>query len=430
MRVLSLFSGCGGLDLGMEGNFEIFHKCVNTKIHPDWKVKKSRKNWVILPSTGFETVFANDILRAAQAAWVPFFSMRNYNADKVFINESIVDLVKKAKNGKFKFSKDIDIVTGGFPCQDFSLAGKRLGFQSHKSHNGKLLNDNDNPTAENRGMLYWWMREVIDIVQPKMFIAENVKGLVSLSNVKKIIENDFRSIGGGYIVIPAQVLKTYEYGVPQSRERIIFIGFQKKSLTKEALVELTKDEISSKFSPYPEKTHFLAEAKNVKRNSNLIPHVSVIDVLSDLPEPNESMDVSQQSFSKAKWMGNHCQGQSEIKTNLLGPTIRAEHHGNIEFRRLSKSHGGKILNELNQGLKERRLTVRECARIQTFPDNYEFVRKNENSNYKLSVSDGYKVIGNAVPPLLGFNIAMRLKKNWSLYFKDKKRGKDDNHKRE
>ena len=68
-------------------------------------------------------------------------------------------------------------------------------------------------------------------------------------------------------------------------------------------------------------------------------------------------------------------------------------------------------------MKERRLTIRECARIQTFPDDYKFVLSASKDNKSVSASDAYKIIGNAVPPLLAYNIAMRLQENWSLYFK-------------
>jgi DNA (cytosine-5)-methyltransferase 1 len=75
-------------------------------------------------------------------------------------------------------------------------------------------------------------------------------------------------------------------------------------------------------------------------------------------------------------------------------------------------HGGKNIAELNSGLAERRLTVRECARIQTFPDDYEFVIPTQ-----LSASDGYRLIGNAVPPLLAYRLAQRLEQVWDEVFK-------------
>lgn len=149
--------------------------------------------------------------------------------------------------------------------------------------------------------------------------------------------------------------------------------------------------------------------------------VTVKQALEDLVEPEQSTDISQQKYSKAKYMGKHCQGQQEVRLDGLAPTIRSEHHGNIEFRRLSKEHGGKHKTELKQGLNERRLSVRECARIQTFPDEYQFVIPASNGNKSVSGSEAYKIIGNAVPPLLGYHIAKRLEENWKLYFGEEKK---------
>jgi len=138
-------------------------------------------------------------------------------------------------------------------------------------------------------------------------------------------------------------------------------------------------------------------------------------VLQDLPEPEFATDCSQKCYSQAKWYGNHCQGQTAINLEGLGPTIRSEHHGNIEFRRLAPEHNqGKPHPEIEKGLFERRLTVRECARIQTFPDDFEFIKQ---GNFKISTSEGYKLVGNAVPPLLAFHIAWRLQKLWPKLFK-------------
>lgn len=421
MRVLSLFSGAGGLDLGFEGGFSTPRRSINEKIHQNWINEYNEDNFVQLVNTGFETVFANDIKPDAKIVWVNYFS-ENHNKEieklnEIYKVESIVDLVKKHKNGEKIFPENIDVVTGGFPCQDFSIAGKRLGFNSNKGHNGK---DIDSPTVENRGQLYMWMKEVIEIVKPKMFIAENVKGLVNLENVKEIIENDFAKTG--YLIVPARVLHVADYGVAQNRERVIFYGFRKDLLKPKALKELSKTIISKEYDPYPKPTHNYSIKNNINlfndNDSILEPFVKVREVLDGLEEPEKikkipesEQDKSQLSYSKAKYMGKHCQGQKEVDLNGIAPTIRAEHHGNIEFRRLSEKNGGEYLDELKKGLKERRLTVRECARIQSFPDNYNFVIPK-----LVSASNAYKLIGNAVPPLLGFNIAMRLKENWDKYF--------------
>ncbi len=412
MNLLSLFSGCGGMDIGFEGDFRCLKKSINSTIHPKW-IDKENGEWVTVKPTGIKTVFANDIRSDAKSAWVSYFSQKKENANEIYRLESIVDLVKRARDGEDVFPDNVDIVTGGFPCQDFSVAGKRKGFNSEKSHTGKALQIGE-PTIENRGQLYMWMREVITFTKPKMFIAENVKGLTNLDDAKEIIERDFSSAGnGGYLVIPANVLHAGNYGVPQNRERIIFFGFQKSALKKEALKELTKKTIIDKYNPYPSPTHSYSA-----KGSNLLSPVTCKDAFIELDEPETSKDLSQQKYSKAKYIGKHCQGQSEIKLDDIGPTIRSEHHGNIEFRRLGKEHGGKHEFELSSGLNERRLTVRECARIQTFPDEYQFILKSTKDNVSVSSSEAYKIIGNAVPCVLAYNIAMSITEKWNLYFKE------------
>ena len=331
---------------------------------------------------------------------------------EIYHLESIVDLVKLHRSGNEIFPKNIDVVTGGFPCQDFSVAGKRRGFNSSVSHNGEKR-VSEEPSEETRGKLYMWMKQVIDIVQPKMFIAENVKGLVSLGDVKDIIQRDFSTANGNdYIVLTPQVLHAANFGVPETRERVIFIGIKRSALNQQAITALEEHSIPNEYNPYPAPTH------NFNVCNNTLPRpVSCRDVLQDLPEPENSVDLTQQNYSGAKYLSNGSQGQTEINLDGLAPTIRSEHHGNIEFRRLSKEHGGKITDELNRGLKERRLTPRECALIQTFPPDYPFVfYKSGSKRYAVSPSGAYKVIGNAVPPMLAYNIARRIQEVWPLYF--------------
>ena len=411
LTVLSLFSGCGGLDLGFEGDFDVHEKAVNEKTNPDWHCEKTASDiWKRLPKTRFHTVFANDIRSDAKTAWTAYFGKRGIDGS-IYRLDSIVNLVKAHKVGEKIFPQNIDVVTGGFPCQDFSVAGKRLGFGSDKSHNGGGLEANA-PSVENRGQLYMWMREVIAIAQPKIFVAENVKGLANLADVKSIIENDFRSIAdNGYLVVNARVLHAADYGVPQSRERVVFIGFKKSALNEEALLQLSCEDISPIFDPYPPQTH-----SYTRIGENLLPPTNLSQAFVGLSEPEQSTDKSQQKYSKAKYMGKHCQGQTEVNLSDIGPTIRSEHHGNIEYRRLAEKNGGKQTDELNRGFAERRLSVRECARIQTFPDDYEFVMPTNGGKKGVSASEAYKIIGNAVPPLLGYHIAKRLEKNWELYF--------------
>jgi len=384
IKVASFFSGCGGLDIGFEGGFETNSTSIRDK---SW-IQSSDGKKCKVKKTAFQTVFACDIKKSAKIAWESYFKREG-----VFHLESIVDLVKKAHNNQFSFPS-ADIVTGGFPCQDFSIAGKRNGFNSHKTHVNTYVVDE--PSIESRGMLYYWLREAISIIKPKIFIAENVKGLVMMSDIKDIIADDFRNINGGYIVLEPRVLNAADYGVPQNRERVFFIGIRRDLVDNSTLNMLINNELNL----YPQQTH------NYKND-----FVSTSDILFDLPEPEYSLDMSHQKYSKAKWYGKHCQGQTEINPFGLSPTIRAEHHGNIEYRRLSKEHGGKIESEFN--LQERRLSVRECARIQTFPDNYEFV------SHKISASEAYKLVGNAVPPLLGYHIAQHIQSIWDILFLNK-----------
>lgn len=412
LHVLSLFSGCGGMDLGFEGGFRVPRESVNLSVNGRWNARGEDEHWVYLPKNRFHTVFANDIRPDARRAWTKYFAKYGILAD-TYHSQSIVDLVKLQKGNQHSiFPSEVDVVTGGFPCQDFSIAGKRKGFDSDKSHTGKAKKD-DAPSIESRGQLYMWMREVIGITKPKMFIAENVKGLTNLRDVKEIIEKDFSSVcDGGYLVVPARVLLAADYGVPQSRERVIFYGFQKSALRPEALAALSAKTIDPAYDPYPIPTH----CEGGDDGRRLKPFVTLRTAFHGLSEPALTEDVSQRKYSKAKYMGRHCQGQTEVNLDGIGPTIRSEHHGNIEYRRLSAQHGGKHSAELADGLEERRLTIRECARIQTFPDDYQFILPAANGERSVSASDAYKLIGNAVPPLLAYHIAKRLEENWEKYF--------------
>jgi DNA (cytosine-5)-methyltransferase 1 len=408
-KVASLFTGCGGMDLGFEGAFPAHKSWLSDselKRHKNF----DKNGFTKLPALEFETIFACDVYPKAKISWERYFGKRR-DVSNVYNLESIVEIVKKMQSGELELDHQIDVVTGGFPCNDFSVAGKRLGFKSNKSHQGnqKITSGLEDPTIENRGMLYYWMREFIALTQPKVFFAENVKGLISLGDAKEIISKDFASINGsGYFVLPVQVLKAIEYGVPQTRERVIFIGLNKNNLRKDVLKEIERTgELPSELDLYPSPTHgdLSKEMKDIRAIS------TTKDAFAGLVEPELSKDLAQQSFSKAAFI-ERVQGCSEVIPNKPGPTIRAEHHGNIEYRRLSKKHSGQNKEELAKGLKERRLTVRECARIQTFPDDYDFVVEK-----LISKSDGYKLIGNAVPPLLAYRLASQLQEKWSDLFK-------------
>lgn len=407
INVLSLFSGCGGMDLGFEGNFKAHRATLAKDL-----ASQSKDPLLRVPPTRFKTIFANDIRPDARAAWTNYFGVSGHDPD-LFYLESIVNLVKRHQHGvNAVFPTDVSVITGGFPCQDFSVAGKRLGFTSVRSHSGEM-HSSEAPTVENRGLLYIWMKSVIEITKPKLFIAENVKGLVNLQDVKSVIEEDFRStVDSEYLVVPARVLHAGRFGVPQSRERVFFFGFLRSALTPAADLALSSSNIPLEYDPYPVPTHYLPG----ENPDGLLKFVSSAQILEGLPEPHLASDEDQKHFSRAKYMGKKVQGQIEIKMDGLAPTIRSEHHGNIEFRRLLQSHGGQNMNELKSGMHERRLTIRECARIQTFPDDYHFVIPSRNGYKNVSASDAYKLIGNAVPPVLAYAIARNLQGKWDKYF--------------
>lgn len=302
-KIISLFAGCGGTDLGFQGGFTFLGKKY--------------------PKRAFKIVWANDIDENACLTY-----RQNFGHD--IICGDINDILWG--DTTTPLPSQADIVLGGFPCQDFSLAGKRKGFGNKR-----------------RGLLYQSMVETVKRTRPKVFVAENVKGLLSAHGGKAIdvITSDFAKIG---YHVTYKLYLAADYGVPQMRERVIIVGTNKKILPP---FEHTKP-------PYDEKKWTTIE-----------------QAIGDLKRTKEGA-VPNHFWSKAK--RNQGQGNSVVKKNRPGPTMRAEHHGNIELH-----WNGK-----------RRLSAREAARIQSFPDDFVFYP---------STSSAYKQIGNAVAPLMAWHIA-------------------------
>lgn len=333
LNVVSLFSGCGGMDLGFEGDFDFLGK------HYD-------KN-------PFKIIFANDIFKQAASMYEDNFGLKVEQRD---IRELNMD--KDLPDAK------VDVVLGGFPCQSFSYAGKRKGL------------------SDPRGQLYLQMIRVLDHFQPKMFVAENVDGIrnsrkdICGQNVDKTaldtILEDFDKHGYD---VQYHVLLAADYGVPQMRRRVIIMGINRKY-----------GNLSNEYYPAP---LYNEEGTDGKRK-----WLTAKDGIDDLWDkvnktfiPNHtSRDISRAKFYPGKKM----QGNNRIAADRPAPTIRAEHHGNIE------AHYRTTLPDVNDMKGWRRLSVRECARLQSFPDTY---------NFTASASSAYKAIGNAVPPVLAWNIA-------------------------
>lgn len=344
IKAISLFSGCGGLDLGFEGGFTIPKLCVTDDDFIDFK----KGDEVTLKKNPFEIVLCNDIMKEAKVAF-----QANFKSNAQYLTQSIAEL-------KGFDLPEADLVIGGFPCQDFSLAGKRKGFSA------------------DRGRLYQEMARIVREVKAKAFVAENVYGLLSIDGAIETIKEEFSK--GGYKVFHYPV-EAQNYGVPQTRKRVFFVGVKESELKREVKEE--------DFLPTP--TH---KEKLVTLN----------DIFKNLLEPSKTKDPDQKSYSKAKFYGAKCQGNKAVDISKPGPTMRAEHHGNIEFRRLENGGSGD----------DRRLTVREVALIQTFPSSFYFTEK--NGTKLLSQSSSYKVVGNAVPPFLAYHFARKLGKLWNNIF--------------
>ena len=282
--------------------------------------------FVHLKRLPFETVFQNDILPEAKRLAEANGWAHNY----------VLEDIRTLLTSGYVFP-EADIVTGGFPCQDFSHAGKRQGFDSQ------------------RGTLYQAFVDVVKRVRPLVFVAENVHGLLTMKgNPIETIVSDFEQ--AGYIV-KYSLVKCEEYGIPQTRWRVVIIGVRlDKALTLQEGWHVFDDN---------------------KRTCPLEPY------FRHLQEPDVTQDPAQQIYSKAAKLEKG-QGQKQVVLSEPGPTMRAEHHGNIEFR-----------------TEIRRLTVREAALIQTFPPECILTDKRKSMF-------GYKPIGNAVPPLLGYLIARKV----------------------
>lgn len=326
LKVVSLFSGCGGLDLGFLGDFRLF----------------DIKNLLHLPKNSYEIVWANDIDKKAVETYESNIGNHITCADISGIPDSEIP--------------NCDIVLGGFPCQDFSIAGKKKGFGSE------------------RGNLYKQMLRIVENKQPKAFVAENVKNIISPTMIDleknqpviKTIVDDFKKIG---YKVSYKCLYAPDYGIPQRRERVFIVGI--------------RDDLNKEFK-FPIPIH---------------PQMSSMQAIDDLWGKENDLSihnhnqVSLAKFRPPSRVGT--QGNQMIPANGPSHVMRAEHHMNIQAHYRTLDPDKCIKDRSNW----RRLTVREAARLQTFPDDFKF------SGTKSSC---YRQVGNAVPPMLGWYIARAL----------------------
>ncbi|MCL2887752.1 MAG: DNA cytosine methyltransferase [Elusimicrobia bacterium] len=331
IKLLSLFAGCGGLDWG-------FHEA------------------------GYEVVWANDFEK---------------NACETF-KKNLGDVIKCGDITAIdpytdKTIPECDIITGGFPCQDFSVIWKRPGLE------GK------------RGNLYKSFLRFIDAKKPKAFVAENVKGLLSANNGKAIeqIVRDFESIAPGYVVKP-KLYNFADFGVPQFRERILIIGIRVD--TGFDFKHPAETHGPGRANPYVTTGAALEGAEKAKHNNekiNIAP--KTVDLLKLILEGGNFTDIPKNNPLYVKGMISHV------------------------YRRIDRKQPAKTIIAAGGGgtwgyhyPEPRPLTNRERARIQSFPDKFVFSG---------SIAEVRRQIGNAVPPQGVVEVAKALKPLFSGKFK-------------
>lgn len=290
LRIASLFAGAGGLDLGFK-------------------------------NAGYEIIWAND---------------NDFDAVETY-KENIGDHCFLGDIAQVDFHQlpDVDGVIGGFPCQGFSVANTGRGID------------------DSRNLLYKSFVALVETKKPKFFLAENVKGILSLGKgeVFRHILKEFESVG--YTCTYALVNASH-YGVPQRRERVLILGVR-NDLNIDPSAKWPPMKISEKEPP------------------------TVGDALSGLPDPDYPNHLTNHVYSKFKLKFNGYISNRFVDPNKPSPTITAR----------GDHKGGAMIVHHPSNL--RRMTCRETAVVQGFPLTYEF---------KGSMTSVYKQIGNAVPPPL------------------------------
>jgi DNA (cytosine-5)-methyltransferase 1 len=311
-HIINLFCGCGGTDVGLIGDFEFLGQ-------------KYSKN-------GIEIVYVNDIDDNACKIFEENFGIKPDNRD-----------IREIKSSELP---DFDILTGGFPCQSFSIVAqnpKRLGIR------------------DDRGKLFFEMCRILRDKQPKCFIAENVKGILSANNKQAfpLIIEEFKNCG--YNVVYS-LLNSVNFKVPQKRERVIIVGF--------------RNDLDVKF-----------EFPDVVCSSD-----NEYEILGSVIEKV----VDKKYFFSEKAVA----GMMKKRENMnKGRVQKLNEPCNTVGAHLAKVSLNSTDPVLYQKGKYRRFTPREVARIQSFPETFE-----------LTGTEGaqYRALGNAIPPVMFWYIAKKV----------------------
>lgn len=320
MKIVSFFAGAGGLDLGFE-------------------------------QAGFNVIWANEY---DKDIWDTY----KFNHPNTVLNQSsITDILDDDV-------PDCDGIIGGPPCQSWSAAGARRGIR------------------DSRGQLFYHFIRMIEIKKPKFFLAENVPGMLSPRNSEALnnIKNHFSQAGSGYN-LSFQRLNASDYGVPQDRKRVFFIGIRK--------------DLNTTFSfPEPLNTNpTLKEALEGLPNVARKVKGQLIKNQRELNVPNhEYLDGG---YSTIYMSRNRVRSWEEPSFTIQAGGRHAPLHPKAP-KMILVGKDQRIFKPGHEN-KYRRLTIRECARIQTFPN--DFIFKYDN------ILHGYKMVGNAVPVELARNLA-------------------------
>lgn len=319
---MSLFSGCGGADLGIVGGFDFLGKHYSTN--------------------SCDIIYANDIDQKALNTYMLNFKKTH--------DVQCGDL----KEIDTKQIPSHDLLVGGFPCQSFST-----------------VNPTKNPYDERAG-LYREMIRVLKAKKPNFFIAENVKGFMTLQKgaIFNRVCKEFEEVG---YTLSTKLIKAADFGVPQKRERVFIVGVKKKY----------KKSYDFPMAPFSEEEGW-------------VPLNQVID--------NLAIDEKKYYFSERA-----VQGMKNAKNNmkrglyqdLNGPCLTITSH----LAKVSLNSRDPVLLVDPEKELYRRFTPREAARIQSFPDTFEFAG---------SEADAYRQIGNAIPPVVMWHIINALNEQFGI----------------
>lgn len=325
MKLISLFSGAGGLDLGFV-------------------------------QAGFEIAIANEFDKTIWATYE-----KNHNATLIKGD------IRKIKDSEFP--DNIDGIIGGPPCQSWSEAGSLRGID------------------DERGQLFYDYIRILRYKQPKFFLAENVSGMLANRHSKAVknIINMFEETGYD---VSMTLVNAADYGVPQDRKRVFYIGFRKDLKLNFEFPEPStpneKDKKTLRDTIWDLADSAIPAIEKNKTNGKLqiLNHEYFIGAYSTIfMSRNRVRDWDEPAFT-VQASGRQCQ---------LHP----------QAPKMVKVENNKQIFVPGKENLYRRLTVRECARIQGFPDDFEFIYTN--------INDGYKMIGNAVPVELARQIAIKIK---------------------